>query len=121
MLHFFNDYFLFTPKPSASSINFQLRFPDFDRGSNATVLTLNENGSVSDTAVPLNARGNGSLTGVTFDDALIDGVVLVITNSSLRMTDCGSHAFSEDFTFACRGDARDDFAKGGFNYTVTVN
>jgi hypothetical protein len=121
MFHFSNDYFLFRPNPTASTIDFTFNFPDTVRGSNATVLTLNSDGSVSHTAVALDSSGNGSLDGVGFDDAVVDGVVLVLTNSSVRMTNCGSHSFSEPVTFACRGDARDDFFPNGFNWSIDVN
>jgi hypothetical protein len=120
MFHFSNDYILFSPSSNATTITFDLDFPDRVRGSNATVLTLNSDGSVSPTAVPLTDKGEGNVTGISFDDALVDGVVLVITNSSVRMRNCGSHSLSEPVTFACRGDARDDFLSGGFNYTATV-
>ena len=120
MFHFSNDYVHFAPDANSTSITFDLDFPDIARGSFATVLTLNGDGSVSHTEVPLQDNGTGNITGVTFDDVLVDGVVLVITNTSTRMKNCGSHSFNQTVTFACRGDARDDFLNGGFNYTATV-
>jgi hypothetical protein len=121
MFHFSNDYVFFAPDATSSFINFNLNFPNTARGSEATILTLNSDGSVSDTAVLLNDSGDAILNDVIFDEALVDGVVLVITNTSTRMKNCGSHSFNETVTFACRGDARDDFLNGGFNYTATVD
>ena len=62
------------------------------------------------------------MNGVPFDDGTVAGVVLVITNDSVAMQNCGTHSFSE-VTFACRGDALDDFVDPGpkFNYSVDVN
>jgi hypothetical protein len=64
------------------------------------------------------------VNGVPFDDATVAGVVLVFTNDSVAMTKCGTHQFSEQVTFACRGDALDNFVKPSdpkFNYSVDVN
>jgi hypothetical protein len=121
MFHFSNDYFLFRPGPTASTIDFTFDFPTISRGSAATVLTLNQDGSVSHTAVPLATDGTGNVTGVVFDDALVEGVVLVLTNDSTRMEKCGSHSFSESVTFACRGNALDDFFPKGFSWSMEVN
>jgi hypothetical protein len=118
-LHFSNDYIRFNPASNATSITFQLNFPDLVRGSNATVLQRNLNGTVVPWPATLDASGNGMVGPVPFDDAVVDDVVLVITNDSVRMRNCGSHSFSESVTFACRGDARDDFT-GGFNYTANI-
>jgi hypothetical protein len=68
----------------------------------------------------LTLSGNGNVGPVPFEDTTVDGVVLVLTNDSVRMRNCGSHSLSEAVTFACRGDARDDIAAGGFSYTATV-
>jgi hypothetical protein len=120
MYHFSNDYLLFRPTATASFIEFNVDFPTTSRGPAATVLTLNQDGSVSPTAIPLATDGTGNLTGVVFDADLVDGVVLVITNDSTRMEKCGRHSFAEQVTFACRGDALDDFVNGGFKYRVDV-
>jgi hypothetical protein len=121
MYHFSNDYVLFKPNASASSLEFNVDFPTTSRGPAATVLTLNQDGSVSHTAIPLATDGTGNLTGVTFDDALVDGVVLVLTNDSTRMEKCGKHSFAEQITFACRGNALDNFLNGQFHYAVTAS
>jgi hypothetical protein len=121
MFHFSNDYFLFRPGPTASTIDFDFDFPTTSRGPAATVLTLNLDGSVSHTAVTLATDGTGNVTGVVFDDALVEGVVLVLTNHSTRMEKCGSHSFSESVTFACRGNALDDFFPNGFSWSMEAN
>ena len=125
MYHFSNDYLLFRPTANAASISFTVDFPNTSRGSAATVLTLNQDGSVSHTAIPLAADGTGNLSGIVFDDAEVEGVVLVLTNDSTRMEKCGSHSFAEPITFACRGNALDDFApnleSGRFRYEVQVS
>jgi hypothetical protein len=119
--HFSTDYLRFEPSSNASTITFTFNFPDTVRGSNATVLRKNLNGTVVPHLVTLNENGNGTSAAIPFDDAVVSEVVLVITNDSTRMKNCGSHLFNETVTFACRGDARDDFLNGGFNYTATVD
>jgi hypothetical protein len=123
MFHFANDYVLFKPDPTSSTIDFTLDFPPTAEGANGTILVLNTNGTVvpTDLGPLLSINGDAVVNGVPFDDATVAGVVLVITNDSVAMEHCGTHSFSSQVTFACRGDALDDFGSGGFNYSVDVN
>jgi hypothetical protein len=116
---------LFKPDATSSTIDFTLDFPPTADGANGTILVLNNNGTVvpTDLGPLLSASGGAAVNGVPFDDATVAGVVLVITNDSVAMIHCGTHSFSE-VTFACRGDAHDDFVKPSdpkFNYSVDVN
>jgi hypothetical protein len=119
MFHFSNDYAQFTPAANANTIRFELNFPDTARGSNATILQLNTNGTVVPHSLTFDASGGATSNAIPFDDATVDSVVLVFTNNSTRMRNCGSHSFSENVTFACRGDARDDF-NSGFDYIASI-
>jgi hypothetical protein len=123
MFHFANDYVLFRPDATSTTIDFTLDFPPTANGANGTILVMNNDGTVvpTDLGPLLSLDGGATVNGVPFDDATVAGVVLVITNDSVAMKHCGSHSFSTPVTFACRGDARDDFGSGGFNYSVDVN
>ena len=123
MFHFSNDYVLYKPDATASTIDFTIDFPNTANGANGTILVLNSNGTVVPTGLAplLSASGGATVNGIPFDDATVAGVVLVFTNDSVAMNHCGTHSFSQAVTFACRGDALDDFGSGGFNYSVDVN
>jgi hypothetical protein len=122
MYHFSNDYLLFKTAADAltgTTIDFTLNFPDTSRGSNATIVVLNANGTITVQSAELDSAGDAIVTGVPFDDANVNGVLLVITNDSLRMKQCGSYPLGSPVQFACRGVGRDDL--NGYNFSVAVN
>ena len=120
MFHFSNDYIFFRPFTGATDIDFQLDFPAIANGSNATILRLNSNSTVNVTSAGLDVNGNATINNVPFSPASVTGVILVLTNDSVAMTNCGSDPLGAPVQFACRGDALHD-TNNGFNWSVNVD
>jgi hypothetical protein len=69
----------------------------------ATLVVVRTNGALQFVPLQLNAQGNGSAR-VPFGRGTVKAVLVVLTNASMRYTNC----FESQPTFACSGTPRDD-------------
>ena len=124
MFHFANDYVLFKPDATSSTIDFTLNFPPTAEGANGTILVLNNNGTVvpTDLGPLLSISGDAAVNGVPFDDATVAGVVLVITNDSVAMIIAARTASARSRSpAAATRSTTSSTHDPKFNYSVDVN
>jgi len=106
MLHFSNDYLVFTPgtvlPPTALNVTI-----DFLPGVGAaTAIWFGTDGTVNQLPIALDGNGDGALSGVPFVVATVSKVVVVLTNSGGRFT-CNQRTI-----FSCSGIPLDDYPTG---------
>ncbi len=119
MTHMSNDYSLFRPGTGATTLDVDTDFPSAVPGEGATVLSFDTGGAlVDEQEIALNGFGDGSVTGVTFDDGAVSKVILVVTNGSTRFTQCGSD--QKPPFFSCFGKPQDDSTSKNYKLDLLV-
>lgn len=96
---------------AGSTLQLAVDLPDPDTGARAAVVVIGSDGSASRPAVPVDAKGAGSVL-VDFDPATVEKVVLILSNSSDR------YLCNRGTTFTCAGTSRDDDRTYRFTPTV---
>jgi hypothetical protein len=115
MFHMSNDYFKVKPGTDASSITISLDFPAPPFTPRATLLTFDENGVLqTPTEITLNGSGNGSTGPLTFDQASVSKMIVVLTNAGTRFN-C-----NHGTNISCHGLPLDD-TPGADDYIVDLN
>ncbi|MGH2756122.1 MAG: MXAN_6640 family putative metalloprotease [Actinomycetota bacterium] len=106
--HLASAYFSFRPKgsvPDTSTVKLKVKGPALSRGTTATAIVMNVDGTADLTRITLDKLGDGSQT-VSFSPATVRRVVLVATNASTKYKNCGSGSL-----LSCGGTAKHDDQK----------
>jgi hypothetical protein len=97
--HLSSRYFSFAPGsvPGTSLLKLKVNGPARSRGTRATAVVMNSDGTADITPFTINSDGDGTQT-VPFDPATVDRVILVASNASTKYKNCGGFTF-----YACSG------------------
>ncbi|MEO8290520.1 MAG: MXAN_6640 family putative metalloprotease [Gaiellaceae bacterium] len=116
MFHMSTDYAAGSPGVDANTVQVAADFPPGIPGLGATVLVFNPGGTLtSQTAITL-VNGDGTTAPMTFTEATVGKIVVVVTNGSTSFSNC--YTDSTLPTFSCSGVADDDSPAGVQDYAV---
>jgi hypothetical protein len=103
--HLSSAYFGFTHVPGTGedyNLKLKVNGPDKSRGTTATAIVLNDDGSFEMTTLSLTKEGNGTLV-LGFSESVVSRVILVASNASTKFKNCGSGS-----AYSCGGSPKYD-------------
>ena len=112
--HMANDYVRIRPDAGASNLSIDVDFPVSPATPRATVLVFGT-GGLTETEIPLDADGDGSTGSMSFTEATVSKVVVVMTNAGTRFN-C-----NKGTNFSCHGQPLDDSSSVDYNLTFNVS